>query len=185
MSYEFSDGYKIRDQAATHFLTFTIMGWIDIFSRQLYRDIILESFRFCQKNKRLRIGAYVIMSNHVHIIWTPLNPNLSDLVRDFKTYTSKAITNAIQNEPESRRDWLLYMFSYYANRTASNDYFKVWTGNNHPEEIHSKPFMHAKLNYIHNNPVRAGLVKEPSHYTYSSACDYEGIKGLIDIDFPY
>ncbi|MEJ0104901.1 MAG: hypothetical protein WDO19_21120 [Bacteroidota bacterium] len=59
MSYEFSDGYKIRDQASTNFLTFTIMGWIDIFSRQLYRDIILESFRFCQTNKGLRIGAYV------------------------------------------------------------------------------------------------------------------------------
>ena len=185
MSYEFSDGYKIRDQAATHFLTFTIMGWIDIFSRQRYREIILESFRFCQKNKGLRIGAYVIMSNHVHVTWTPPKPNLSDIVRDFKTYTSKAITNSIQDEPESRRDWLLYMFGFYANRTATNDYFKVWTGNNHPEEIHSESFMRTKLNYIHDNPVTAGLVDEPAHYKYSSSANYEGKKGLIEIDFLY
>ena len=185
MSYEFSDGYKIRDQAATHFLTFTIMGWIDIFTRQHYRDLMLESFEFCQKKKELKIGAYVIMSNHIHVIWTPPKPNLSDIVRDFKTYTSKATTNAIQNEPESRRNWLLHMFSFYANRTASNDYYKVWTGNNHPEEIHSEPFLRTKLNYIHDNPVRAGLVNEPSHYKYSSAGDYEGRKGLIEIDFLY
>ena len=94
MSYEFADGYKIRDQSATHFLTFSIMGWIDIFSRQRYRDIIIESFQFCRKNKGLLIGGYVIMSNHIHVIWTASNNNLSDIVRDFKTFTSKAITSS-------------------------------------------------------------------------------------------
>jgi len=183
MSYEFADGYKIRDQSATHFLTFTIMGWIDIFSRRRYRDIIIESFQFCQAHKDLRIGAYVIMTNHIHTIWTATNNNLSDIIRDFKTYTSKAITANIEAEAESRRDWLLYMFRYYANRTNANDNFKVWTGNNHPEEIHGESFLRTKLNYIHQNPVRAGLVDEPSHYLYSSAANYERGKGLIEIDF--
>lgn len=182
MSYEFADGFKIRDQAATHFLTFTIMGWIDIFSRQRYRDIILESMQYCRKHKGLQIGAYVIMSNHIHTIWTAVNNNLSDIVRDFKTFTSKAITETIEAEPESRRDWLLYMFRFYANQTAANDNFKVWTGNNHPEEIHSNQFLRTKLNYIHENPVRAGLVIEPSHYLYSSATNYVSRKGLIEID---
>jgi len=183
MSYEFAEGYKIRDQSATHFLTFTIMGWIDIFSRQRYRDIILESFDFCQAKKNLRIGAYVIMTNHIHTIWTAPNNNLSDIVRDFKTFTSKAITANIEAEQESRRDWLLYMFRYYANRTNANENFKVWTGNNHPEEIHGEAFLRTKLNYIHQNPVRAGLVEEPSHYLYSSAANYEKGKGLMEIDF--
>ena len=183
MSYEFAEGYKIRDQSATHFLTFTIMGWIDIFSRQRYRDIILESFNFCQAQKNLRIGAYVIMTNHIHTIWTATNNNLSDIVRDFKTFTSKAILASIEAEQESRRDWLLYMFHYYANRTNANDNFKVWTGNNHPEEIHGESFLRTKLNYIHQNPVKAGLVEEPSHYLYSSAANYERGKGLMEIDF--
>jgi REP element-mobilizing transposase RayT len=95
MSYENAEGFKIRNQAATHFLTFTIVGWIDIFTRQHYRDIIIDSFKYCQQNKGLQIGGYVIMSNHVHTIFTATQNNLSDVVRDFKTYTSKAITKAI------------------------------------------------------------------------------------------
>jgi putative transposase len=182
MSYEFADGYKIRDQSATHFLTFTIMGWIDIFSRQRYRDIMIDSFQFCRQHKNLLIGGYVIMSNHIHSIWTAPNGNLSDIVRDFKTFTSKAISSSIGSEPESRREWLLYMFKFYANRTNANDNYKVWTGNNHPEEIYSEAFLKTKLNYIHENPVRAGLVTEPSHYLYSSAANYEGKKGLMEID---
>lgn len=183
MSYENADGYKIKDQGATHFLTFSIMGWIDIFSKQRYRDIILESFRYCQKNKSLQVGAYVIMTNHIHVIWTASNNNLSDIIRDFKTYTSKSITRSIESEPESRREWLLYMFGFYANRTAANDYYKVWTGNNHPEEIYSPDFLITKLSYIHQNPVRAGIVSEASNYLYSSASNYERKKGLINIDF--
>ncbi|NII27884.1 transposase [Pseudoflavitalea sp. X16] len=183
MTYEKADGYKIRNQTATHFLTFTTMGWIDIFSRQRYRDIIINSFQYCRQNKGLRIGAFVIMSNHVHTIWTADKANLSDVVRDFKTFTSKAITQSIADEPESRREWLLYMFKFYAAPVASNDYYKIWTNNNHPEEIHSGDFMRAKLNYTHNNPVRAGLVAEPHDYLYSSAPNYQGKKGVMEIDF--
>ncbi len=183
MSYEFAEGYKIRDQASTHFLTFTIEGWIDIFSRQMYRDIILNSLQYCREKKGLRLGAYVIMSNHVHVIMTATNANLSDVIRDFKTFTSKAITAKIEKEAESRKDWLLYMFQFYANRKAANDRFKVWTNNNHPEAIFTDDFMRTKLNYIHQNPVRAGLVAEPNHYLYSSASNYETGKGLIEIDY--
>jgi REP element-mobilizing transposase RayT len=138
-----------------------------------------------QKKKQLRIGAYVIMSNHLHTIWTAPNNNLSGMIRDFKTYTSKAITSVVENEPESRRDWLLYMFNFYANRTNANEYFKVWTGNNHPEEIRGESFLLTKLNYIHQNPVRAGLVRQPEDYIYSSASNYSSGKGLIEIDYLY
>lgn len=183
MSYEFAEGFKIRDQASTHFVTFTIEGWIDIFSRQRYRDIILDSLQYCRKEKGLKIGAYVIMSNHIHAILTASNANLSDVIRDFKTFTSKAITKSIMQEPESRKDWLLYMFKFYANQKASSDWFKVWTNNNHPEAIFSDEFMRTKLNYIHLNPVRVGIVAEPSHYKYSSASNYETGRGLIEIDY--
>ncbi|MCX6315788.1 MAG: transposase [Bacteroidetes bacterium] len=163
-------------------MTFTIMGWIDVFSRQRYRDIVLDSFRYCRKNKGLQIGAYVIMSNHVHAILTATRGNLSDVIRDFKTHTSKAISSSIKQEPESRREWLLYMFNFFANRTNENENFKVWTGNNHPEAIYGDTFLRTKLNYIHDNPVRAGLVSDAAHYTYSSAIDYMGGKGMLEID---
>lgn len=70
MTYSNTPGYRIRNQEATHFLTFTIVGWIDLFSRQRYRDIILESMAFCRKEKGLLQSAYVIMTNHLHLIWT-------------------------------------------------------------------------------------------------------------------
>src|SRR6478609_4881552 len=101
MSYEFAEGFKIRDQSATHFLTFTIMGWIDVFSRHIYKDILINSLDFCRKNKGLEMGAYVIITNHVHFIWRASRNNLSDVVRDFKTFTSKQISEAIQTENES------------------------------------------------------------------------------------
>jgi putative transposase len=183
MSYEFAEDYKIRDQSALHFLTFTIVGWIDIFTRQQYRDIILESFEFSRSRKSLRIGAYVIMSNHVHVLWQAGNNNLSDIIRDFKTHTSKSITNAIREEAESRKDWLLYLFNFYSKKTNANDYFKVWTGNNHPEEIYSEAFMKTKLSYIHQNPVRACLVANAEDYIYSSAGSYIKNTGLINIDY--
>src|ERR1041384_5781933 len=85
MSYEFADGYKIRDQAGLYFfLTFTIVGWIDLFSRQLYRDMFLRNMEYCRKEKNLRVGGYVIMSNHVHLIWQSMSSQLSDTIRDFK-----------------------------------------------------------------------------------------------------
>jgi putative transposase len=185
MTYEYADGYKIRDQFATHFLTFTVVGWIDIFTRQCYREIITDSLKFCIEKKGLLLGAYVIMSNHIHVIWTAKNGNLSDVILDFKTYTSKAIINKILMESESRKYWLLHMFKYHANGTNANDYYKVWTNINHPEEIFSEEFLKTKPDYIHDNPVRAGLVNEQSHYLYSSAASYEGKKGIIDVDLLY
>lgn len=176
-----SAGYRIHDQSAWHFLTFTVVGWIDIFTRQSYRDILIESMKYCQENKQLQIGAWVIMSNHVHVIWQTESSGLSNTIRDFKSFTSKEILKHIMNEPESRRDWLLHMFRFYGRRTLANKEFKLWTSNSHPEEIYSEPFLKTKLNYIHNNPVRAGIVTEADHYIYSSAGDYSGTKGLIDV----
>jgi REP element-mobilizing transposase RayT len=185
MSYDFSPGYKIRDQYAPHFLTFTVMGWIDIFSRRIYRDIILESMHFCQSNKDLKIGAYVIMTNHIHTIWTSPSGHLSDTIRDFKTFTSKAITKAINEEPESRREWLDFMFKFYANATNKNDLYKLWTNNNHPEAIYSKEFLFTKMHYIHQNPVKAGLVAKGQDYIYSSASNYLTGEGIFKVDLFY
>jgi putative transposase len=183
MSYGFSNGYKIRDQGGLHFLTFTTVGWIDLFSRKQYRDIFIENLQYCRKHKSLQVGAYVIMSNHIHLIVQCGRERLSDTVRDLKSYTAKKCIETIKAEPESRRDWLIYMFQYYANVTNRNTDFKIWANDNHPEQITSKDFLMSKLNYTHENPVRAGLVAKPEDYLYSSAANYVHGKGLCDIDF--
>jgi REP element-mobilizing transposase RayT len=124
MTYENATGYKIRNQTATHFLTFTIEGWMDIFSRQIYRDIIIDSFQYCREKKGLKIGAFVIMTNHMHVIWTAANGNLSDIVRDFKTFTSKAVSKAIAEENESRKQWLLYMLQFLPIKQQRMNFIK-------------------------------------------------------------
>ncbi|WP_460686085.1 REP-associated tyrosine transposase [Niabella aquatica] len=183
MSYEFADGYKIRDQEGLYFMTFTVVGWIDLFSRQLYRDIFIKNMAHCRMNKQLLVGAYVIMSNHVHVIWQSKVGCLSDTLRDFKSFCTKSFIEAISSGTESRKDWLLYMFRYHAKETNQNKEFKIWTNDNHPEEITGESFLRTKLNYIHENPVRAGLVTRPEDYIYSSASNYITGKGVMEVDY--
>ncbi|BAP32128.1 transposase [Chryseobacterium sp. StRB126] len=98
------EGYIIRDQERPHFLTCTIVDWIDIFSRKTYRDIIIECLEFCIKNKGMVLYGYVIMSNHLHFIVQSKEGKLSDLIRDFKKFTAKQILEKLQTESESRKD---------------------------------------------------------------------------------
>jgi len=82
-------GYKIRNQEAIHFITFSVIKWVDVFTRKDYRDIILNSLKFCQAEKALLLHCWCIMSNHLHLIISAKDKNLSDVLRDFKKYTSK------------------------------------------------------------------------------------------------
>lgn len=100
-------GYQIRDQSKPHFMTFTVVDWVDVFTRKIYRDVLIDSLKFCQKEKGLILHGYVIMSNHIHVIFQTETGNLSDLVRDFKVFTAKEILKSIENGPESRSDWML------------------------------------------------------------------------------
>ena len=99
---------SITDKNAIYFITATVVNWIDIFSRPIYKYIIIDSLKHCQKEKGLEIYAWVIMTNHIHLIVSAKpNFNLSNILRDFKKFTSKAIIESIQLENESRRDWML------------------------------------------------------------------------------
>jgi len=124
------------------------------------------------------------MSNHIHLIARASMEKytLSDIVRDFKKHTHHTMMPIIQSEIESRRLWMLHQFKYYGTRNSKNEDYQIWTNNNHPEECCDADFTDVKLNYIHQNPVRAGIVELPEHYTYSSAVNYEGGKGVIDIE---
>lgn len=179
-------GYKIRDQSAIHFITFAVSGWVDVFTRSQYSDIVLDSWRYCQQEKGLLLHAWCIMSNHLHFIASSKNADLSGTLRDFKTFTSKAIIKAIgDNKKESRRDWMLNVFRNAGEANSRNKEFQFWRQDNHPIELYSAAFIVQRINYIHQNPVRAGMVERAEHYLYSSAKDYFHSKkcGLIDISF--
>ena len=179
-------GYKIRNQLAIHFITFAVVEWVDVFSRKENRDIVLESIRFCQAEKGLLLHSWCIMSNHLHLIVSAKNANLSDLLRDFKKYTSKQIVAAIAANPkESRREWMLEIFKREGAKNSRNSECQFWRQDNRPMELYSGPFIFQKMNYIHNNAVEAGIVEKPEDYLYSSAKDYKLTKkcGLLDLVF--
>lgn len=176
-----SGGYQIRDQEAIHYLTFQVVGWVDVFTRKRYKDIIVDSFEYCQIHKDLVIHSWVIMSNHIHCILSSKISKLLDTIRDFKRHTSKAILQSINEETESRREWMLQQFKFAALKHERNENYQFWTHENHPIELSGEMF-DQRLAYIHNNPVEAGIVEHAEEYIYSSARDYTGIKGLIEID---
>jgi REP element-mobilizing transposase RayT len=177
-----SSNYKFRNQECLYFVTFTVVGWIDVLTRRAYKDIIVESLKYCIKHKGLQLHGWVIMSNHVHLIISTNDKPMQDILRDVKRHTSKAITKAIiENVQESRREWMLWFFEREGKSNPNNENYQFWQQGNHPIEIYTNKVLDQKLDYIHNNPVTAGWVDEPHHFLYSSARDYAGGKGLIDI----
>ncbi len=142
---------------------------------------MIDSLKYCQQNKQLEIYAFVVMSNHLHLLLRSGIGKLSDTIREFKSFSTKQILLEIESETESRKDWMLNIFEFAAKKHKRNEKFQVWTHENHPELIYSDKFRFQKMNYIHDNPVRAGIVENPEDYLYSSARDIAGKACLLDI----
>lgn len=106
-----STKYKAITTDQAYFITITIVGWIDVFTRLNQNYVVISALKYCQSNKGLEIFGYCIMSNHIHLLCKSSNGFiLSDVMRDFKKFTSKKIIQTIMEEPESRREWMLEYF---------------------------------------------------------------------------
>ena len=170
--------------AQLYFITLTAIKWLDVFQRPIYKHCIIDSLKYCQHNKGLEIFAWVLMPNHMHMIVSGRQAGISlpEIIRDFKKFTAKQITNAIiHNTQESKKEFLTYHFAQAAKLHNKNHGLKLWQNGYHPEILNSDSFIRQKLDYLHNNPVRQEIVARPEDYLYSSAMDYAGIKGLLDI----
>ena len=176
-----STGYKIANQEGVYYLTLQVVDWVDIFTRKVYRDIVIDSLNYCQKNKGLIIFAFVIMSNHIHLLVRSDNGNLSDVIRELKSFTAKKMLETIESINESRRDWMLNIFEFAAKRHKRNEKYQLWTHENHAEEIFSNKFIDQKIDYIHQNPVRAGIVQHAEEYMYSSARAYADMECAVKV----
>ncbi|HEY8688520.1 MAG TPA: transposase [Chitinophagaceae bacterium] len=179
-------GYKITDQSATYFVSFAVVAWVDVFTRKEYRDIVIESLKHCQEKKGLVIYGWCIMSNHLHLIISAKENNVSGVLGDFKKFTSKKLIDSILNNPgESRKEWMIKIFKEAGELNSRNTNYQFWQQDNEPKIIFTPQFASQKLEYIHNNPVEAGIVEKAEEYIYSSARDYYYGKqcGLIKIEF--
>ncbi|MDP4240962.1 MAG: transposase [Bacteroidota bacterium] len=172
-----------RIEGEVYFVTDTVVDWVDIFTRPVYRHIIIDSLQYCQKEKGLVIYAWVLMSNHMHMIVGSNGENkVSDILRDFKKFTSKEILRILLVEStESRRDWMLNRFEYAGKNDKKITNYRFWQEGNDAQEIYLNDYFNQKLNYIHYNPVKAEIVNREEDYRYSSAIDWAGGKGLIEV----
>jgi len=108
---------------------------------------------------------------------------LSDTIRDLKRHTAKHILQSMHEEPESRREWILFQFRHAAQQHVRNKEYQIWAHENHAIEIspYIKNMSGSKIDYIHNNPVENGVVEHAEEYIYGSSRDYAGRKGLIKL----
>ncbi len=179
-----STKYRILDNQQPHFLTLTIIQWADIFSRPVYKDIFMDSLAFCVKNKGLVLHAYVIISNHVHLIASAKEGiKLSAIIRDLKRFTARRLYETLLVEPtESRRYWMRWIFESEGQRSSCNENIRVWTHDNHPIILETNGILEQKLNYLHQNPVKAGICFAAEDYVYSSAANYAGQVGIAEVN---
>ena len=176
--------YKVRNPEGVYFITCTTVGWVDLFIRQEYKDILVNSLSHCIENKGLVVHAFVIMSSHIHlIVSTTENTLLPNVMRDFKSFTSKMLIREIMQINESRKVWMLLKFEYEAKRQVRGAKYKLWQDGYHPVELLTESMVIQKLDYIHNNPVADRIVDEVEEFVYSSARQYAGKSGLLEIEF--
>ena len=178
-----SRNYKFHNPDGVYFVSFAVVEWLDVFTRNEYKNIIIDSLHYCQNEKGMEIFAWCIMTNHVHLIFrSASNQKPEKVLGDFKRFTSKAIVKAIiENPKESRKEFLLEQFLKAGSKSSNVNEYQFWRHDNKPIELWSNKVIDEKINYIHNNPVEEGLVFRAEDYVYSSAADYAGEKGLLDV----
>lgn len=154
-----------------------MVKWIPIFTRKPYFEVLIDSLQFCRQHKGLKIYAYVILDNHLHLVVG--GDRLTDILRDFKSYTAKRVIALLEEE---RKTWVLNQLQYYKKPTKTESHYQVWQEGFHPQEISSEEMLYQKTVYLHDNPVRIGVVEEPGHWVYSSARDFAGEKSILELD---
>ena len=152
-----------------YFVTLTVINWINVFTRRLYNDYIIENLVWNQQHKNLNIYAYVIMTNHIHMVANVTEGSLGNVLGQFKTFTSKELFKMIaNNSQESRRDWMLKSFERAGKHNSLNTNHQFWQNGNYPVSLYSPAVIDQKIDYIHENLVRAGFVGSAHEFWYSS-----------------
>ncbi len=168
--------HTIYDDRAAHLLTCTVVDWIPLFTNPMVAEILLDSLAFLQKQERLTLWAYVIMENHVHLIASA--DHLSREISAFKSFTARQIIDMLKD----RASYSTLRKLHRGKRAHKRDRdYQLWQEGSYPKELTGAAMIEQKIDYIHNNPVERGYVDDPRHWRYSSARNYAGEPGLIEV----
>ncbi len=159
------------DEHLPYFCTITVLDWVPVLIEARYIDPIIESLRFCREHKRLELFAFVVMPNHVHLI-AAAGEHLHPVIRDFKRFTSRMIHDWLREDGCGTYLGWLEAATQCARRQRGE--LGLWQDGFHPQALYSRNVFEQKLNYLHENPVRKGLVHRPEDWWYSSAPFYDG-----------
>ena len=168
--------YVIYEKDQPHFLTCTVVGWLPIFTRPETVEVVLDSWRFLQRENRLTLYGFVILENHLHLIASA--PDLGKEIGDFKSFTARRIIDYLADR---KVDTILQQLRFWKNLHKVDREYQLWHEGSHPQQILSDEMMVQKLDYAHMNPVKRGFVDRPEHWRYSSARNYLGLAGLVDV----
>lgn len=158
-----------------HFITLTVLHWIPVFTRQETVNILLESIKFLAKDG-LKVYAYVILENHCHFVIQ--SKQLDRDIAHYKSYTAKQMIQYLSNNNVKQ---ILEQLAFYKKAHKNDRAYQFWQEGVHPELIQNDEMMRQKINYIHLNPVKRGYVDQAEHWRYSSARDYLGQLGLLEV----
>jgi REP element-mobilizing transposase RayT len=168
--------YRIYENEYPHFLTWTIVGWQAVFTRPEAVQIVFDSWDFLKREKHFRLYGYVVLENHLHLLASA--PDLSGAIKSFKMYTARQIIDLLERH---RAQVLLRQLRALKKRHKTESEYQVWEEESKPKQMSSNEMMLQKLEYMHNNPVKRGYVDDPVHCRYSSAGNYAGRVGLVDV----
>ncbi|HHE38394.1 MAG TPA: hypothetical protein ENL20_07450 [Candidatus Cloacimonetes bacterium] len=161
-----------------YFMTFTVVANIPVFTSSGYMDIIIENFKFYRDNENLKIFYYVIMDNHIHLVGSH-HDNIARIIQSLKKYTAKEILKLLETDS---RQWILYLLKYFKKKYKKESTYQFWQEGSHPEMIFNLKILNQKANYIHQNPVKRGLVEEEQDWLYSSARNIHGLSNIFEVD---
>lgn len=172
-SYKFSE-----DAKELYFVTFTIVEWIPVFFKTKYCDIFVSNLKFYRKEQGLKVHYLVIMPEHMHLIVSS-EKDVGKIIHNLKSYTAKEIIEYLKKD---KRKWILHLLKYYKKHHKTESEYQFWQEGSHPEMIISEKMLKQKIEYIHFNPVKTGLVTEPEDWKYSSAGYYARKESIMKFD---
>jgi putative transposase len=159
--------YRVHERDQAHFITSTVVGWLPVFTTATRCDILVDSLRYCQTIKGLKIYAWTILDNHFHAIVG--GAALTRAVADLKRHTARRVLEQLEAD---RCEWLLERLRQLRHPRKVESEYQFWQEGFHPQAMVTDEIMMQKLEYLHNNPVKRGLVASPEHWRYSSAHEW-------------
>jgi putative transposase len=168
--------YRIFETEYPYFMTCTTVGWVPVFTRPEAVQIVFDSWQFLQDTRKFILYGYVVLENHLHLIASA--PELANTMKSFKMFTARQIIDLL--ERHGARVILQQLRALKLRHKTKSEY-QLWQEGSKPKQITSTEMMQQKLEYIHNNPVQRGYVDIPQHWRYSSARNYEGVPGPVNV----